>query len=154
MATAAANDGMVDIFNDTGSFYFEDEHIGRLVQEVDDLGLSASRESWKFFANMINANPTVRQILQGFLESPNPYSCHTFGPEPLQVFCFWPKPDQSHRLVLSLWSPGTRLVLYQGAHKASLKAVPASNGLFEVPGASLKTHGSKPVPLDMPKGGM
>ncbi|KAK2728631.1 hypothetical protein CKAH01_10761 [Colletotrichum kahawae] len=154
MAITASSDELTDIFSSTGVFCLEDERIGKLVEEVDDLGLSANRESWNYFADVILANPTVRQILQGFLEPPNPYSCHTFGPEPLQVFCFWPQPNQSHRLVLTLWSSGTKLVLYQGAHKESLKAVPASNGLFEVPSASLKAHGCKPMPLDMLKGGI
>ncbi|WQF76295.1 hypothetical protein CDEST_01309 [Colletotrichum destructivum] len=154
MTTKKSDIEPFELFKECGVFCLEDENIGKLVQEVDDLGLSTNLESWKFFKDTVHGNSTIRQILEGFLEPPNPHSCHTFGPEPRQVFCFWPQPNQSHRLVLSMWSAGTKLELHEGSHKGPLKAVLASNGLFEVPGASLEKHSIKAVPRDLEKGGI
>ncbi|OHE90315.1 hypothetical protein CORC01_14388 [Colletotrichum orchidophilum] len=154
MTTSNSEPEPYELFKKRGVLCMEDENIGKLVQEVDDQGLSTSLESWKFFKDTVHGNPTIRRILEGFLEPPNPHRCHTFGPEPGQVFCFWPQPDQTHRLVLSMWSAGTRLELHEGSHRGPLKAVLASNGLFEVPSASLEKHGIRAIPYDMEKGGM
>ncbi|KAK4058972.1 hypothetical protein Purlil1_14399 [Purpureocillium lilacinum] len=123
----------LEYFKEFGIFYLEDAVIGRAVQQIDDLGLSTSLESWDNLKHIIVGNPQVHRILAPFLDQRNPRRCHTFGPEPGRVFCFWPQPNQSHRLVVSVWSAGTKLELYYGSHKDLSKAAPASNGLFEVP---------------------
>ncbi|CAI0652742.1 unnamed protein product [Colletotrichum noveboracense] len=81
MVITASSNNLTEIFSGIGVFCLEDERVSKLVEEVDDLRLSANRESWNYFTDVIFANPTVRQILQGFLEPLNLYSCHTFGPE-------------------------------------------------------------------------
>ncbi|KJZ70617.1 hypothetical protein HIM_10005 [Hirsutella minnesotensis 3608] len=140
----------LEYFNEHGIYYLEDETIGRIVKQIDDLGLATSLKSWDYLNDVILANAVsmtgeacklispnssqqLRRILEPFLDQPNPRRCHTFGPEPGHVFCFWPQSNQSHRLVVSVWSTGTKLELYDGSHTGHLKTVPASNGLFEVP---------------------
>ncbi|KAK3370960.1 hypothetical protein B0T24DRAFT_303424 [Lasiosphaeria ovina] len=56
-------------------------------------------------------------------------------------------PKEEIEQAVSMWSPGTKLELLEGSHIGFLKAVPASNGLFEVPAKT----GS---PVQMDQGGI
>ncbi len=53
--TSAAD--ALDYFNEFGIFYLEDAAIGRAVQQIDDLGLSTSLQSWDNVKNIIVGNP-------------------------------------------------------------------------------------------------
>ncbi|EGY23783.1 uncharacterized protein VDAG_05221 [Verticillium dahliae VdLs.17] len=141
-------------FRRHGFFYLEDEAIGQKVAEVDSQGLSTNVASWDYFKSLVIGNENSRKILEQFLDQDNPQRCHTFGPEPGQIFCFWPQPHLLHRLVVSMWSVGSEIEFYDGSHVGDIAVVFSSNGLFEASPHSIKKAGYKPVSIRMEKGGM
>ncbi|KAK3689224.1 hypothetical protein B0T22DRAFT_461147 [Podospora appendiculata] len=137
----------VAYFQQHGIYYLEDATIGMVVKEVDDQGLSRNLDSWRYFEDLVLGNTRLRSILEPFLHQTNPQICYTFGPEPGRFFCFLPQAGLSHRMLVSMWSAGTKLELMEGSHIGPLKAVQASNGLFEVPA-------KKGSPIQLDEGGI
>ncbi|KAG7123995.1 hypothetical protein HYQ46_011735 [Verticillium longisporum] len=121
-------------FRQYGFLCLEDEAIGQKVAEVDGQGLSTKAASWDYFQSLVNGNEDSRKILEPFLDHDNPKRCHTFGPEPGQIFCFWPQPNPP-RLVVSMWSAGSEVKLYASP-------------------PSMKKAGYEPVLIRLEKGGI
>ncbi|CRK12740.1 hypothetical protein BN1723_009782, partial [Verticillium longisporum] len=140
-------------FRQYGFLCLEDEAIGQKVAEVDGQGLSTKAASWDYFQSLVNGNEDSRKILEPFLDHDNPKRCHTFGPEPGQIFCFWPQPNPP-RLVVSMWSAGSEVKLYGGSHIGDMAVVFSSNGLFEASPPSMKKAGYEPVLIRLEKGGI
>jgi hypothetical protein len=169
METTTTSVSALEEFKSQGIYLIYDEAIGQKVKEVDDQGLSTKTSSWEYFRDIIGRHAVswqclfmikfltgvkaCNEILEPFLQQPNPKRCHTFGPEPGQIFCFWPQPQQSRRLVVAMWSSGTEIELYHGSHLGALATVPASNGLFEASPQAVKV-GHEAVSIRMESGGM
>ena len=57
-------------------------------------------------------------------------------------------------LIAQLWSSGSRMVFYGGAHLLSLPAEAAKNGLLETPLDRMKQPGIKWIEVEMKHGGL
>jgi hypothetical protein len=156
-------------FEEHGFYAVEDAAIGRIAEQVDERGESSKLESWDHFrlallgdevscilciaSASLNPLQTIHSIIEPFLTEGNPRICSTFGSDPLHIYCFWPQPEE-HRLVVSIWAPGSKMLLYDHSHTGKVTAVMASNGLFEMPPGPLKTNNSVPIETSMDQGGV
>ncbi|KAK3994813.1 hypothetical protein QBC44DRAFT_391084 [Cladorrhinum sp. PSN332] len=152
--TAGFKVSLAYVFRWNGVYYLEDGDIGDLVKEVDDEGLSASLESWKRLKAKLLGDAKFQPILELLQNVPDPKICYTFGSDPGHIFCFWPLPDLARLPVVSIWSKKSSAEFYNGSHKGEAKAVPASNGLFEVPRAIVGKNWWEAVVPQMEEGGI
>ncbi|KND87490.1 hypothetical protein TOPH_07898 [Tolypocladium ophioglossoides CBS 100239] len=136
-----------------GFYVVENAAIGSIAKQVDERGESSRLESWQHFKPTLLRDERIRPIIEPFINEANPRICSTFGSDPLHIYCFWPQP-QEHRLVVSIWSPGSKVVFYDHSHTGEATAVMASNGLFEMPPGPLKTNKRVPIEAPMDQGGV
>ncbi|KAH7112406.1 hypothetical protein EDB81DRAFT_670861 [Dactylonectria macrodidyma] len=152
LAVTAADS--LKFFKEHGLFYQEDAAIGGIVDALDQQGLTNRTDSFQFFTGCILGDARIRPLLEPYLSHPNPQVCHTASSDPGHIFAFSIVPTQGDRVVVHMWCAGSRVEFYENSHNRPLKGVLASNGLLEIPEASLKKNGCKTIGVEMEKGGI
>ncbi|KAK4066086.1 hypothetical protein Purlil1_13966 [Purpureocillium lilacinum] len=141
-----------EFFERHGFFYQTDSKIGRLVTTLDNDGAADGPGGLAFFKEALLASPRVRKILESYDEHPSLW--YSLGCDPGHYFASTIDPHQDHRLVIYVWSPGTRLEFCDGSHIGQLKGVRASNGMAEVPLSFLKKRRVSILQVKMEEGGI
>ncbi|OAQ58103.1 hypothetical protein VFPPC_14907 [Pochonia chlamydosporia 170] len=149
----AATDS-VGFFKEQGLFYQEDATVGAIVNALDAQGLSGTNEGFKFFTGYLFGDARIRPILEPYLKHPNPQSSSIFSADPGHTFAFSTAPEEAGRVVIQVWSTGSRMEFYEKSHAKKLKGFLSANGLLEITRASLKMNGCDSISVRMDKGGI
>lgn len=106
------------------------------------------------FGIYLTREQRIRTILEPYLKHPNPRSSSIFSADPGHIFAFSTAPEEVDRVVIQVWSSGSRMEFYESSHRKKLTGFISSNGLLEITRASLKINSCVPIPVPMDKGGM
>ncbi|KAI1181839.1 hypothetical protein F5B17DRAFT_423333 [Nemania serpens] len=138
-------------FAQHGIFYITDPEIGRLVEKIDNEGLSKNPEALARCKVQLLRNPHINRILQPIPDQPA-YS-HTFGTDPGHHFA-WTAREIQNEVVVYLLSKGSRWTFWDGSHIGEIQAFRSPNGWVEVPKAFMRSKGLKEIDIRMDQGGV
>jgi hypothetical protein len=104
---------------------------------------------------MINMFKRVRDVLESFFEWSGLGFYKAFGRDPNHTFSLMNNTNTGIQvLVVQLWSSRSRIVFYHGSHLQNLNAIPAANGLLEIPPSHLASENIRSMEVEMAHAGL
>lgn len=98
----------------------------------------------------------IRQIIGSGIKEPHWGFAKIYSSEVLPsdfAYCFFNGPDMQVILVV-LWSPGSRFIIYEGSQNLPLEDKEQRFGILTTPKEKMKTAGIAPVTIEMAEGGL
>ncbi|KAJ5046199.1 hypothetical protein NUH16_003024 [Penicillium rubens] len=143
MASAAFSlERASDAIRDQGFYSEMDQELRTPMSEMGPKSC-LSAEGLEFCKIHVLRDERARSILKTFFPSCGLARYRKFHSDPGHIFQFRSGGEKAgrHVLVVKLWGSGSEVVFFDGSHREELPGVHASNGLWEVPFAALKSVG-------------
>ncbi|KAK7421006.1 hypothetical protein QQZ08_010127 [Neonectria magnoliae] len=139
-----------------GFVYVEDSALGQEVEKLQKIGFPRRTQvGLKFCRQSVLEDERVQRVLRDFFDAPCLGIYHWYACDPDHTYTFMKKEGSDPpALVIHLFTPGTRILLFEGSQLQTFRTWHASNGMLEVPNAALRKANITATEVVLQHGGL
>ncbi|RSL52057.1 hypothetical protein CEP51_015118 [Fusarium floridanum] len=123
-----------------GFVYVEDSALGQEVEKLQKIGFPLRTQvGLQFCRQSVLEDERVQPVLRSFFDAPCLGIYHSYSCDPDHTYTFMKKEGSDPpALVIHLFTPETRILLFERSQLQTFKTWHASNGMLEVANAALR----------------